>query len=132
MSQNIRQSHPSPSANTYNEIFDRVVAGDRTIPVVEYKGDLPKPRRQPESTSLVFDPELISISFTVREKLNDRRYTDQAKIQFLKGVIAWKKKDILTSIEREPCQYMVTNPEALQLVKDYFLKQPAPKNKTFL
>jgi hypothetical protein len=94
MSQNGPQSYSSPSANTYNEIFDKVVAGDRTIPVVEYKGALPKPRRQPAGTSLVFDPERVSFSSTVRGKLNDHRYSDQAKIMFLKDVIAYKEHDI--------------------------------------
>jgi len=44
MSQNGPQTNPAPSANTYNEVFDKVLTTDRTIPVVEYKGALPKPR----------------------------------------------------------------------------------------
>jgi hypothetical protein len=127
MGQNGPQSHPSPSAHTYNELFDKVVASDRTIPVVEYKGALPKPRRQPERISLVFDPERVSFSSTVRGKLNDHRYSDQAKIKFLKDVIAYKENDILSGIEEYPSEYLVKNPETLQLIKDYFLKQPAGK-----
>jgi hypothetical protein len=123
-SQNAPQTN---SANTYNEVFDKVLTTDRTIPVVEYKGALPRPRRQPENTSLVFDPERVSFSSTVRGKLNDHRYSDQAKIKFLKDVMAYKESDILADIEDYPSEYLVKNPEALQLIKDYFLKQPAGK-----
>lgn len=122
MSQNQPQPHPASSVNTYNEFFDKVVANDRTIPVVEYKGALPKPRRQPESTSLVFDPERISMSESVRGKMNDPRYSDQAKIKFLKDVIAFKGEDILAYIENYPSDYIAKNAETLQLIKDYFLK----------
>jgi len=93
MSQNGPQTNPAPSANTYNEVFDKVLTTDRTIPVVEYKGALPRPRRRPENTSLVFDPERVSMSETVWWKMNDPRYSDVAKIKFRKDVIAYKEKD---------------------------------------
>jgi hypothetical protein len=131
MSQHGPQTYPSgTSANNFNEAFDKVITSDRTIPVVEYNGTLLRPRRKPPGNVLVFDPEINSISESIRTRTNESRYPVQARIQFLKDVIAWKGEDALRNIEDHPSDFIATNPEALQLIKDYFLKNPKEHYQT--
>lgn len=115
--------------NNYNILFDKVITSDRTIPVVEYKGPLPHPRRKAESNNLVFDPEYVSMTGTVRAKMNDHRYSHQAKIKFLKDAMAYKEKDLLAYIEDYPSDYIAKHADALQLVKDYLFKGPNSENR---
>ena len=65
MSQNKPQAHPFSSANMYNGIFEKVVAGDGTIPVVEYKGALPGPGSTRKVLAWVSFSSIVKENWTI-------------------------------------------------------------------
>jgi hypothetical protein len=90
---------------SYNTIFDSLVTHDNSVPVIEYTGSWPAPKKQ--------EGDIL------KQRLDDKEYTDIQKFRYLQNIscdtIHHLPKSISDSIERWK-QYL-----AKKIIEDMFL-----------